>query len=1479
MRLNVTVLKTPELVKFGNDLDLTRIKNALSTELNKEKNWNDSCSNVLCENPKALFLFDRMEFFLGNAFGSHKFKQALNPLMIKCHHPNCIGKSVLPRKLRNVCDISCYIDHLKDHCDAIGIAMLKRFSAAMCDNMITMKSLNEISVSPADLIGESMPLFSLADIDHLNRYGIDRQLNTSYICHWKDKMIKSSLIDSSSLSFQEDDALAYMALSYPNPVTDWKQWRTLYFYAMKILCSIGATALNLHRGTTDYERLQKSGKAEQENIHSFMGNINHPAPSITAFQRFLPRLLYENETYHSFESLFHLEVLGEMENSIKLDFDNVTVYPSTLGVDEQVLNPGTFEYEGHLYGLAEKMSAESIRSVGLNNLAKHIAENNPYITSVCEYHITDLVGNFCSNVYSKFESTSLKHETCTDDLSSVVNLATKCSYCIKSNCNCEYELLSEQCRKCSEDGIHCSRFGIFNVLWDMASPHKKTSNSITKIDGMSTQIEYLQRNLHSIAFGGLHLAKAVINSSRNHVLNHNGENFGVNILWFVKNDVDRASEMLSSIKNAVFVGKDRQSDYLSYMTCCPTVQNALKEKERYSLIKIPERIKTYTQNAKSQRRFILPVSVKCNMNGDIFVLDSGIPCLHIIDRSTVSKCFTVGSHNPTKKYPQKRCTSNEIMFSKGLADMEIIKENIFIADTCRNEIVILINCSNAKKISSSKISLLEVEGPLSMCACKGMLLVLKMKDGAQTVQGIHFQISQSPIWNYTVTFDYVPDEYVGGLFSFIPSITERHFFGVRLSSNSICFMELNDNDTVQTVSHGVELTSSLDPTISDGNIYTSDGTKILKYSLTVKEDQYCVAFPVEDIPSKCPVLSLLSAHGNVVYSIGKLSSNVHVLEESGLLNFAVSFCEAVHKFYNAVAYIPPHGDKSVRLMKMSDCIESAKPLKEILQSMQVQREDIFPSRTSFQGNDGIPFTQTIDCIAKSIEAWESVCLRLDTLSESNLSDMINPHALTNEALVERSFGFTMKRGQGHQQNMMEYIQSRRNVVVDFMIKMCITPFNQYTKVKLRDKGYQNLDDDRKSKIKVEKLLDLFPSTKKNPTLLPTINSDSGSNDSIVEDENAKKILRSAFLLTKSVPRATNRTKWKQASGYVPDLLQYTNPHKLVKGDLVFFSQPDDTLLYLQVVEDLVLDHDSRVKVFSIFEEKPKHIFVQCEKLVKDDDGLVFTIPKEFYKVEKNKSLSFNDMAKELFNDFINRESCRQFSDVDWATLCEEPDIDFSVYKVNSSKTEEVLTMDEEEEEKEFDSMKKRKTEYELNLTTKKTKLRKNILRILDSDEEEDDVASTPECSRENTDAQLFTQKGIPIVWKYVLENPNALAKKWFACIYQPRISSSKRKVLAAQLILGPALSCSVAHGQYVVKIDCCKPYDMLTRPDTVEEYARKGGDEWEFRLRDIFAGPLAVTFSNNRTWLVENMALIVRGFETFKASNRDFVISDFMCNT
>ena len=108
----------------------------------------------------------------------------------------------------------------------------------------------------------------------------------------------------------------------------------------------------------------------------------------------------------------------------------------------------------------------------------------------------------------------------------------------------------------------------------MATPHKKTDNNITKIDTQSTEAECWERNLFSVSYAGLHLAKACVNCSRNYVLSHVGENFGVNILWFLKNDKDRAAEILSTIKNTVFVGKDRQSDYLSFMTCCAVVQKA-----------------------------------------------------------------------------------------------------------------------------------------------------------------------------------------------------------------------------------------------------------------------------------------------------------------------------------------------------------------------------------------------------------------------------------------------------------------------------------------------------------------------------------------------------------------------------------------------------------------------------------------------------------------------------------------------------------------------------------------------------------------------------------------------------------------------------------------------------------------------------------------------------------------------------------------
>ena len=65
--------------------------------------------------------------------------------------------------------------------------------------------------------------------------------------------IKRNIIDSSSLSFQEDDALIFSALHYPNPVSDWSLWSTITFFALKLFTSASESAMNLYCGITKRE--------------------------------------------------------------------------------------------------------------------------------------------------------------------------------------------------------------------------------------------------------------------------------------------------------------------------------------------------------------------------------------------------------------------------------------------------------------------------------------------------------------------------------------------------------------------------------------------------------------------------------------------------------------------------------------------------------------------------------------------------------------------------------------------------------------------------------------------------------------------------------------------------------------------------------------------------------------------------------------------------------------------------------------------------------------------------------------------------------------------------------------------------------------------------------------------------------------------------------------------------------------------------
>ena len=213
--------------------------------------------------------------------------------------------------------------------------------------------------------------------------------------------------------------------------------------------------------------------------------------------------------------------------------------------------------------------------------------------------------------------------------------------------------------------------------------------------------------------------------------------------------------------------------------------------------------------------------------------------------------------------------------------------------------------------------------------------------------------------------------------------------------------------------------------------------------------------------------------------------------------------------------------------------------------------------------------------------------------DKDLGKTIYSHAITNESWIEHSFGFTKRRGQGHLQSMEEYIQSKRSHA------MCNLPFSQHIKSKVRDKGYQNLQERGKLNISLNEMREIFQATLERHTPQLT-------------DEEALA-LKKAFLLSKSVRRQSNSAKWREAAGYQPNLLtKKSNNGKLLKGDLVFYYNIENDLVMYILKEDYqLIGADKKASVSEVGTNC--NVEVDVSKLV-TDNGLILTVPQELYSV-------------------------------------------------------------------------------------------------------------------------------------------------------------------------------------------------------------------------------------------------------------------------
>ena len=1231
-KFKLKTVRTPNDIQIGEDMSLVSTTEKINAQISANKCWTEECSRLFKSNGHALFLYDRLEYAIGKAYGSHNPKILLNPVTVLCHHPECMKSNNPIVRLKTMMDLTRYLDHLLDHPDEIGAAMFKRFGAVARSPFLTEKELDEINCSPYSL----QPTVRYNSIIRkvLTSYGIDRKLKSNYICHWKNVLINKNLINSSSLSFQEDEALIYTILHYPNPIRDWYIFSTLSFYCLKFIVAVGESGLNLYRGITR-QRVVRQG--DGFDLHQFVADINHPGPSVTTLQNIMPKLTHENEIMHTKESIFHLKLLGKIRSSLSLDFPLVKRYPVTLGIDEQELNQGVTIQEGKLHGIEKPLTPQQIHEIGLNNLANYIAEHNHFINAAREYRLTDLKGIFCSNVNTWFLSEVLKSEQVIQHLKKVVQHSSTCLHCLLKDLTCDYQYIHEQCGECKKLGLECISMLVVVTLWDMGSSHKKAAIEMPSLDSKSEGRDLYRRDLFSFVFGGLHLCKACVNCSRNHVLTSSGENYGVHVLRQLKNQFE---ELFQLVKNAVIVGKDRQSDLLSYSTCNEIIQHILEVLKIYEIIRIPEEVLTFTDKAKTQKRFVLPVAIAANKNGDVFVLDSGAACIHVADRSSVTKVTILGKYKcPSTASYGKSCNlpkkASNLLISSGISDMIIVDDVMFVADQLRNEIAIIVQCRIASKIQKSKLHVMKIESCVSLSSVGQHLVVLEKDMGVSNIQVLalppldkHESFYVSP----QIIAYFLPEAEVELISLFL--LPNNHF-GAQTSEKELMAFQITDGEITQ-INTRSSIRSKCRPCLFDNKLVIHDEDEVNSLNqMSIIFDDAMELQSIEQI--NCSFYPfIVSSWGKTLLMVCQRDVNDFVLVEFGNLSFGLEFCRSVNNLYKAVSYVPPHGDPSCRNMKLSECIDLMVKGSELLNKMQASLEERFIGLRSFAGGHGAIFTKTLNCINTSIDSLKGVDNRLNELSGGS-EVTVYVHTLINESIVEHSFGETHQKGQGNLQNKEEYSQAKRRSQINFHIKMCDAPFNQYVKVKKRDQGYQAI---RKgdTKLTLDDLKEIF--------------HESGERnvEPRAESESDTVTLKCAFNIAKSVPRQSNRCKWREKSGFAPNMLQLSssNSGKLFSGDLVFMKYLNNQLLNLIVTEDVVLnDVDMSLKVKMFHGDGSEEVCsVKLGQLVKDGSTTV-AIPSNMYRLNDDGEIELDENISYMFEAIMNKQIVSR-TDMEWS---------------------------------------------------------------------------------------------------------------------------------------------------------------------------------------------------------------------------------------
>ena len=175
--------------------------------------------------------------------------------------------------------------------------------------------------------------------------------------------------------------------------------------------------------------------------------------------------------------------------------------------------------------------------------------------------------------------------------------------------------------------------------------------------------------------------------------------------------------------------------------------------------RIPEKYLSYKKNAKSQKEIVFGVDVCVNRNGDVFVLDAGAACIHVIDRSNVAAVIMMGKYNTpdleaysTDNTPKN--TVKNLKMSNSLFDLCMDDhDNLYVTDCGRAEVIIVQKCIRAKSCqTTANFYVIDVPEILSSAVMANQLFVLRVEGSEKVVQLLSYHLPKKCVKNFNLQY-------------------------------------------------------------------------------------------------------------------------------------------------------------------------------------------------------------------------------------------------------------------------------------------------------------------------------------------------------------------------------------------------------------------------------------------------------------------------------------------------------------------------------------------------------------------------------------------------------------------------------------------------------------------------------------------------------------------------------------------------------